>query len=76
MTRLLLVSALVWSGLIAMAQDRPTLPPNSISAGADGKFEAAPDTAVVDFNISVQDENSHTAYDRASQQAEQVRQIL
>ena len=59
-----------------MAQDRPTLPPNSISAGADGKFEAAPDTAVVDFNISVQDENSHTAYDRASQQAEQVRQIL
>jgi uncharacterized protein len=76
MTRLLLVSALVWSGLIAMAQDRPTLPPNSISAGADGKFEAAPDLAVVDFNISVQDENSHTAYDRASQQAEQVRQIL
>ena len=59
-----------------MAQDRPTLPPNSISAGADGKFEAAPDTAVVDFNIAVQEENSHTAYDRASQQAEQVRQIL
>jgi hypothetical protein len=60
----------------AYAQDRPTLPANSISAGADGKFEAAPDTAVIDFNISVQEENSRTAYDRASQQAEQVRGIL
>ena len=76
MTKLLLVLTLVLSGLTAVTQDRPNLPPNSISAGADGKFEAAPDTAVIDFNISVQDENSHTAYDRASQQAEQVRQIL
>jgi uncharacterized protein YggE len=52
------------------------LPANSISAGADGKFEAAPDTAVIDFNISVQEEISRVAYERASQQAEQVRQIL
>jgi uncharacterized protein YggE len=59
-----------------LAQDRPTLPTNTISAGADGKFEAAPDTAVIDFNISVQEEISRTAYDRASQQAEQVREIL
>lgn len=62
--------------LAANAQDRPTLPANSISAGADGKFESAPDTAVIDFNISVQEENSRTAYDHASQQAEQVRGIL
>jgi uncharacterized protein YggE len=62
--------------LVAYAQDRPTLPANSISAGADGKFEAAPDTAVIDFNISVQEENSRTAYDHASQQTEQVRGIL
>jgi uncharacterized protein YggE len=52
------------------------LPANSISAGADGKFEAAPDTAVIDFNIAVQEEISRLAYERASQQAEQVRQIL
>jgi len=62
--------------LVAYAQNRPTLPANSISAGADGKFEAAPDTAVIDFNISVQEENSRTAYDHASQQTEQVRGIL
>jgi hypothetical protein len=60
----------------AAAQDRPVLPANSISAGADGKFEVAPDTAVIDFNISVQEESSRAAYDKASQQAEQVRGIL
>lgn len=73
MKKLLLVLLIA---VAAMAQDRPVLPANSISAGADGKFEAAPDTAVIDFNISVQEENSRTAYDRASQQAEQVRGIL
>jgi uncharacterized protein YggE len=62
--------------LVAIAQDRPVLPANSISAGADGKFEAAPDTAVIDFNISVQEESSRSAYDKASQQAEQIRGIL
>ena len=76
MRNLVLALTLVLSGPTGFAQDRPTLPPNSVSASADGKFEAAPDTAVVDFNISVQDENSHTAYERTSQQGEQVRQIL
>jgi hypothetical protein len=49
---------------------------NTVFAGADGKFEAAPDTAVVTFNISAQAENAKAAYDAASKQAEQVRQIL
>jgi uncharacterized protein YggE len=66
---LLLVASIAW------AQDRP-VQANTISAGADGKYEAAPDTAMIEFNISVQEENSRTAYDHASQQAEQVRQIL
>jgi uncharacterized protein YggE len=68
---LLLLSA----SACAFAQDRP-VQPNTISAGADGKYETVPDTAVIDFNIAAQDENSKAAYDRASQQAEQVRQIL
>ena len=76
MKKSLSVLALFLTSFAAVAQDRPTLPANSVSAGADGKFEAAPDTAVIDFNISVQEENSRTAYDRASQQTEQVRQVL
>jgi uncharacterized protein YggE len=76
MKKLAPVLTLFLTSLAGFCQDRPTLPANSISAGADGKFEAAPDTAVIDFSISVQEENSHAAYEHASQQAEQVRQIL
>jgi uncharacterized protein len=76
MKSILAVFACLLFSFASAAQERPTLPANSVSAGADGKFEAAPDTAVIDFNISVQEENSRAAYDRASQQADQVRQIL
>jgi uncharacterized protein len=62
----------------SLAQDHPAVsaPPNSIYVGADGKFESAPDTAVIQFNISVQDNKAQNAYERASKQAEQVRQAL
>ena len=46
------------------------------SARGDGKFEANPHIALIQFDISAQEENSRAAYDRASKQAEQVRQIL
>jgi hypothetical protein len=60
------------------AQDHPavTALPNSIYVGADGKFESAPDTAIIQFNISVQESTSQKAYEQASKQAEQVRQAL
>jgi len=63
---------------LAAAQEHPavTAQPNSIFVGADGKYEAAPDTAVMQFNISAQDETSRGAYDRASKNAEQIREIL
>jgi uncharacterized protein len=62
----------------SLAQDHPALTalPNSIYVGADGKFESAPDTAVIQFNISVQETTSQKAYERASKEAEQVRQAL
>ncbi len=50
--------------------------PNTVLVGADGKFEANPDTAVVQFNVAAQEDNSRAAYDRASKAAEQIRQIL
>ena len=64
--------------VVSLGQDRPTIAaqPNSVFVGADGKFEANPDTALVQFNISAQENNSRAAYDRASKAAEQVRQIL
>jgi uncharacterized protein len=64
--------------LLVTAQDRPTVAAqqNTLFAGADGKFDAEPDTALIQFNISAQEETSRAAYDRASKSAEQVRQIL
>ena len=63
---------------IAVAQEHPavTAQPNTIYVGADGKYETAPDTALVQFNISAQEETAKAAYDRASRAAEQIRQIL
>jgi uncharacterized protein YggE len=71
-------AVLFLAGSLAVGQDRPTLAAqsNTVFVGADGKFEANPDTAMVQFNISAQEDNSRAAYDRASKQAEQVRQIL
>ena len=59
-------------------QEHPaiTSQPNTIFVGADGKFEAPPDTAVLQFNISAQENTSRAAFDRASKDAEQVREIL
>src|SRR5271167_196815 len=73
-----LVVLLLLTGGVAFGQDRPTITaqPNTVVVGADGKFEANPDTALVQFNISAQEDNSRAAYDRASKAAEQVRQIL
>jgi uncharacterized protein len=72
------LAVLLLSSGLALGQDRPTVTaqPNTVFVGADGKFEANPDTALVQFNISAQQDNSRAAYDRASNQAEQVRQIL
>jgi uncharacterized protein YggE len=60
------------------AQEHPavTAQPNSVYVGADGKFEAAPDTAQIQMNVSVQDDSPQAAYQRASKNVEQVRQVL
>jgi uncharacterized protein len=49
---------------------------NTVSVGADGKFEAAPDTAVVGFTIGAQDASSEGAYKKASESADRMRQVL
>jgi uncharacterized protein YggE len=70
--------ALLLLSVLAAAQATPTVTAqmNTVFVGADGKFETAPDTALVQFNIAVQEEKSTDAYAHASQAAEQVRHIL
>jgi len=70
--------ALMMLAITMFAQEHPALTalPNSVYVGADGKFEAAPETAVIQFNISVQEDTSQAAYQHASKDAEQVRQVL
>jgi uncharacterized protein YggE len=62
----------------SLAQEHPAVTAllNSIYVGADGKFESAPDTAVIQFNISVQEDSAQNAYQHASKETEQVRQVL
>lgn len=63
---------------MVFAQDRSgtIVQANTVYAGADGRFEAAPDTAVIQMNISVQDTTAQVAYERASKEVDQVRQVL
>jgi uncharacterized protein YggE len=65
----------ILSSAVAQTATR-TVQANTIQVGAEGKFESAPDTVVVQFNIAAQENNSRTAYDRAAKAAEQVRGIL
>ncbi len=53
-----------------------TAQPNTVYAGADGKFAAPPDTALVQFNISAQADTAKATYDLASKQSEQTREIM
>jgi uncharacterized protein len=63
---------------LSSTQERPSMvaQPNTLYVGADGKYDSAPDTALVQFNISAQEETAKAAYERASRNAEQIRQIL
>jgi uncharacterized protein len=62
----------------AFAQESrgPAFIPNSVSVGADGDFESAPDTAVISCSLSAQEKTSQAAFEGASRLAEQMRQAL
>src|ERR1700721_881265 len=69
----------LFSGVIAaIAQDRPTVSAqaNTVYVGSEGKFQSPPDTALIQFNVSVQDDTSQAAFSRASKNVEQVREVL
>lgn len=61
----------------APAQDLPTgIKADTLQVGANGQFEAEPDTALVQFNIGAQEPELKDAYARAQRSAEQIRQVL
>ena len=76
-TILVTLCAILVLSVLSIAQS-PTLNPlpNTIFVGADGKFETAPDTALIQFNISAQADSAKDAYDQAAKQAEATRQVL
>ncbi|MGB9235404.1 MAG: SIMPL domain-containing protein [Terriglobales bacterium] len=71
-----LCSVLVLAAAVHAQGPAVTALPNTIYVGADGKFETAPDTALIQFNISAQADTAKDAYDLASKQAEATRQVL
>jgi uncharacterized protein len=74
----LLLFVSLFLAIPSFCQEHPSVnaQPNSVYVGADGKYEAAPDTAQLQFSVSVQDDTSQKAYQGASRNVEQVRQVL
>ena len=74
---LLVLASVLMLAVLATAQSPPlTAIPNTVYVGADGKFETAPDTALIQFNISAQADTAKEAYDQASREADATRQVL
>jgi uncharacterized protein YggE len=76
-----LLASLITLALAAAASAQVSTTPaaiqlNTIYAGADGKFEAAPDTAVIRMDIASQQDTSRAAYDHAAIAVDHVRQVL
>jgi uncharacterized protein YggE len=75
--RVLFATLLLAGITAAQSSSAPaTILMNTIYAGADGKFESAPDTAVLRLDIATQQDTSRAAYDKAAAAAESVRQVL
>ncbi len=53
-TALILCAVLTLAAFVIAQSPTLTALPNTVFVGADGKFETAPDTAMIQFNISAQ----------------------
>src|SRR5262245_39127397 len=63
---------------VLAAQDQTNVPlqQNAVIVGADGEFESAPDTAIINFMLAAQESDSQAAFARASRAADRVREVL
>jgi uncharacterized protein YggE len=69
------IAPLLLIACVSRAQQTPVTPDTLWVAG-DGKFESAPDTALVQFSISVQQAEVKSAYAKAQESAQNIRQTL
>jgi uncharacterized protein len=76
MAAVCVVLFLILNPLASAQSPALTAMPNTVYVGADGKFETAPDIALIQFNISAQADTAKEAYDLAAKQAEATRQVL
>jgi uncharacterized protein len=72
----LIVLALAGISLAQVSSTPGAIQLNTVYAGADGKFEAAPDTVVIRMEIASQQDTSRAAYDHAALAVDHVRQVL
>ena len=73
--RILWIAPLLLLAAAALAQQTP-VSADTLWAGGDGKFQSAPDTALVQFSISVQQPELKAAYAKAQDSAQNIRQTL
>jgi uncharacterized protein YggE len=71
-----MAAVLMLAGAAPAQAPQVTAQPNTLYVSAEGRYDAAPDTALLQFNISAQEDSAKAAYDRASRAAQQVRDIL
>jgi uncharacterized protein len=62
--------------LVAQDQTGVPLQQNAVIVGADGEFESAPDTAIINFMLAAQESDSQAAFARASRAADRIREVL
>jgi uncharacterized protein YggE len=74
-SRISWILPLLLTAASALAQPAPVWP-DTLWASGDGKFESAPDTALVRFSISVQQTEPKAAYAQAQESAQMIRQNL
>jgi uncharacterized protein len=68
---------LLAAGSVLAAQDQSNIPlQNAVIVGADGEFESAPDTAIINFMLAAQESDSQAAFARAARAADRMREVL
>src|SRR5947209_16554516 len=76
MHKLAVVLAVASVGVVARQQPPGQWIENTVQVHADGKFQAAPDTAVITLSLSDKEATQDAAYRNVSVAAEQLRTIL
>lgn len=74
-SRVAWIAQLLLIAAAATAQ-QTAITPDTLWAGGDGKSESAPDTAIVQFSISVQNPELKAAYAMAQDSSQNIRKTL